>query len=531
MQNNILTPQFINSFKNIYKGRINNLDEFVVIYSGLVNQNNIVPLFSQTNKYDMFPKKKVYNKIKTRNINAWTPSIPKDDIDKIKKTIKSILNKITEKNYNSLIETLICEINKFTICDILDIIAVEVIDKIIYDSNYHEIYIKICDRIWSLTDWHENLITIIINDENNKFYWYKNTISSESNKINGPYNNEDEIRKYTNTSMNFKSILVDNLQSKFEQIDELIKKSNETDINDDIRYKYRRNIFSIIEFIGKMYNKKIISDVIIHLMILKLLKIINPIDKVVPLVPLVPYEYIEAFCILWKIVGKELVNSSNLSVIDKYFEYIQSKVMTCDYNMRIVFMLDDIYKNYKTLTDIKKNDASIIVSNNVDNDDYSFKNTWKGNKYVIPQNKNNNIQKNVNIVLNISKPKEREKEREKENEDIFLLIETIIYDFKKNHNIADTQTKLKNYENNINDILDVIIYCAIDENSKIYVELIQKLKFINSSHIISSVERTFNNIDEILLDIPYAKQNLLNFIKYLNVSDGVIKNIILSLSD
>ena len=85
IKNNILTPQFINSFKNIYKGRINTLDEFILIYSGLVNQNNIVPLFSQTNKYDLFPKKRVFNKFKTRNINAWTPSIPKDDIDKIKK--------------------------------------------------------------------------------------------------------------------------------------------------------------------------------------------------------------------------------------------------------------------------------------------------------------------------------------------------------------------------------------------------------------------------------------------------------------
>lgn len=480
----IYPPEFILSFKTVIKTTVHKIDEFLNMYNKLIDQDHIKPLFSQTNKYDLFPKKKNFKKCRINNKNAWTPTLPKTDNEKIRKTIKIILNKITDKNYNTLIETLICEINKFTTYDVLEILSKEITSKIIYDCNFQHIYVKLCSRIWSMKNWHENLITIVI-DDNDKLYWHKNT-SIYNNNLNGPYNSETELRNYTNKCINFKNVLLDTLFKKFNNKDKYIIKSNEVDIDEDVRFKYRRNIFSTLEFIGILYKKNMISEKIIHVIMIEFLNMNGKKDSI-------NEEYIESFCILWKNVNDKIICPIHPNLLKEYVNYIAENIVPMKWSTRITFMLEDLIEKYEYKTDTKIN----IKYENIKSND------------VIKEDK----------------------------EDKFEKIESIIYEFKNDHNVVETSQNLQKYSNEFSDsILDLLLYCSVEEikDSKHYIDLFDKCKFINDRDIINCVDRFINNIDEIVLDIPNAKGNLLKFIKLLSNKFDIKKltssNIILSLA-
>jgi len=509
------SSEFILSLKDQYQTKFDELNEFVCMYNELVSQDIVKPLFSQTYKYDLFPKKKAYTKFRSTSNDVWVPTIPKNNIEKIQKTIKVILNKVTEKNYNTLIETLICEIGKFQTSDILDILAREIMNKIVFDVNFHNIYIKLCNRIWSMKSWHNELITIVI-DDNNKLYWHKNTSEEEESKLNGPFDNEEDIRNYTNKYINFRYILLNNLYQKFMKKNDYIEKSNKKDIDEDERCRLRRNLFSIVEFTGKLYKKNMISEKIIHIMFIDLLNIHQKYEKLLP-------EYIEIFCILWKITNEKIISPIKPNLIQEYFEYINKNIMTQNWSLRIKFMLEDCINRYEKKFS-KKNYKNSKSSKNTKNIQKIY---FDSNHQNCDSNKSSprsiSSDDNMNNMNNI-------------DED-FDKIENIICKFKKSYDYENTSSKLKDYDKYEKDILDMLIYYSIEERENInkYIKLFEKCKY-SHDNIIFAVKRTLDNIDEILLDIPNAKNHFLELIrsmnKYLDISlsNNVIKSCILLLS-
>lgn len=474
----IYQPDYIFSLKDQYTNSKLDIDEFLTMYNDLINQDHIKPLFSQSNRYDLFPKKNKIRRYKSKDV--WAPSVPKTNIEKLKKTIKIILNKITEKNYGVLIETLICEIGKFNTYEILEILAEEIIQKVTYDANFHNIYIKLCNRIWSMKMWHEELITIVV-DENGKLYWHKNSIKEDD--LKGPYETDIEIREYTNKHINFRYVLLDMLYQKFQQKDEFISKSKETNIDDDIRYKYRRELFSTIEFIGKLYKKNMIPEKIIHVILIDLICYTN-FNKMCE-------EYVESFCILWKIIDEKIISPIKFNIAYQYLEYINKKICSLKWTMRIKFMLKDFIERFekkykKSLNDVNYFNKNMEKSDSSDND-----------------------------------------------EDCLEEIENIIVEFKKNYNCDEVLDKLIIYKDYTNNILDIIIYYSLDniKNSKHYVKLISKSKSFNIDNVLNAFTRTLDNIDEISMDIPNAKKNLLEMltsvckIMNINLNDNRVINI------
>ncbi len=271
----IYPRELINSLQKQYTEKIDILNDFLELYNKIIGEDSIRPLFSQVYKYDFFPKKKNFKKYAniTKGDNAWIPIKPKSEIDKIKKTIKIILNKITEDNSNVLIETLVCEINKSNNADVLNILAKEIIEKIIFDKSYQNIFIKLCQRIWAMNNWHKNLVTII-SDEHGNLFWYKNT-AKEDVQLSGPYKDEESLRNDAGKKVNFKYSLLNILQKHFQKKNTYVEKSRQNELDEDLRYKYRRHIFGTLEFIGKLFKKKYLSEKIIHLCILDLLDFEN----------------------------------------------------------------------------------------------------------------------------------------------------------------------------------------------------------------------------------------------------------------
>lgn len=480
-------------------------EEFLEMYNKIIKEDKIKPIFSQTSKYDLHPAKKSYKKFtfKTKKDGTWAPSMPKTELEKMKKTIIMILNKITEKNYNVLIETLTCEINKFSTVDVLEILVNEIINKIIFDSNFHDIYIKLCNRIWSMKNFHDELITIII-DENDKLYWYKNT-SNDQNELQGPYDSEKDIRTFTNKYINFKSYLLDRLQIKFNQKDEFIKKSNEDDLDEEIRLYYRRNIFAILEFIGKLYRKKYIPDKIIHICLLNLINFFS--DNVA-----LPEEYIEGFSILWNNINSNFIDLFPENIVHQYFDHIQKNIMGLKWTLRIEFMLEDLVEKYKKKYKIKNNQKNKInnIENNADNTD------------------------NADNTENIENkdPATIEKNGNKSMEKIIGEIDAITSKFKKKINYDETAIKLQKYLNYADIILETILYSAIEcdpKEQKIYIELIKRCDFIKLIDIKNMLELMINNLEEIEIDIPNVKKNLISFISYMD-NPLFFNNILLTLA-
>jgi len=251
------------------------------------------------------------------------------------------------------------------------------------------------------------LITIVI-DDNDKLYWHKNT-SMYNNNLNGPYNSETELRNYTNKCINFKNVLLDTLFKKFKNKDKYIIKSNEVDIDEDVRFKYRRNIFSTLEFIGILYKKNMISEKIIHVIMIEFLNMNGKKDSI-------NEEYIESFCILWKNVNDKIICPIHPNLLKEYVNYIAENIVPMKWSTRITFMLEDLIETYEYKTDTKIN----IKYENIKSND------------VIKEDK----------------------------EDKFEKIESIIYEFKNEHDVVGTSQNLQKYSNEFLDsILDY--YCTV----------------------------------------------------------------------
>jgi len=409
----VYTIQLINSLKNHYNDKIRELDDFVKMYQTLVAGNETIKNY----RYDIIDKNgsgKRRSKI----------TLGGNDIDKIHKSVKIILNKITDKNANVLIESLICEINKVYDFNILAILTNEILDKIIFEKTYQDIYINLCYRLWSLKKWQEKLVSIFIND-NEQYFWYLNqqgsNISVET-QMNGPFQNETAAYQAAWKCNNFRRTFMNELQSRFNGITKYIDLCKE-ETDDELRFKYRRHIFGIVELTGKLFNKKYIPENIIHVVLLKLLDKENRTD-----------EYIECFCVLWNIVD-DGYKPFDVKLIHEYFNYVEQNILKEKWIMRLQFMLEDLIDKYrkKYKVHVAANTASTTASTNVNGGDGD-----KGGKYVI--------------------------RRKRVNENLGKLDE-ILDTFRNRNNLIETINKIKIIGVDKNTFIERINAKGIDANS------------------------------------------------------------------
>lgn len=382
----IYTIQFINSVKGSFKNKIGELEEFMKIYKTLMVGNDNIKNYH----YDIIDKHGKKNKKHLFNTM--------NDMNKINMSIKVILNKITDKNADILVESLLCEINKAHDVEILRILSNEIINKIIFEKNYQDIYINLCNKLWSIKRWQEKLINIFINDQN-KFYWYPNHQLIENVKdisldtqMNGPFNNEQEAYNDAWKQYNFRATFLNALQAKFEERDKYIELCK-GDIDDEVRYKYRRNIFGVIEFIGKMFNKHYINESLLHVVLIKLLHMNDDQDnnnesESTP----INEEDIESFCIIWNIIDDK-GRPFDVKLIKQYFTHIIEKIMKIKWIMRLQFMLEDLIDKYKIKYD---KTVQIVPATNTETNSNS-----SSQKYVIRRKRSDNSEQKLEEILDI----------------------------------------------------------------------------------------------------------------------------------
>jgi translation initiation factor 4G len=101
---------------------------------------------------------------------------------------------------------------------------------------------------------------------------------------------------------------------------------------EELRNAQKRRMLGNIRFIGELYKKGMVIEIIIHICIKHLLKDPqNPSE-----------EDLEALCKLLTTIGKQLDNPRSKRQIDEYFQQIQTILTQTTLTSRIRYMLLDL---------------------------------------------------------------------------------------------------------------------------------------------------------------------------------------------
>ena len=347
----IYTPDFIFSFRAVNNMKMPELDDFLKVYHGIEEQDRAKPMFSQTTKYKSFPlnfipkrfSKKLSDgkrKLLVRGEGTWRPYTPLTSNDRMKQIIISTLNKLTNKNFSEMSSELLKSLYQINCTDALDILATEILKKAYFDSEYIHLYVTLCARIWQDREWNKTLFTIISNSET-EFYWCEKRLATqESISFHGPFKTDKEAINDAMININFKKNLMTHCHQEFENRMEHIMASREEEVDEEDRYKRRRRVFSLLEFLALMYNSKHLPERIMHLIIIDLLKLNKYQEGVEDFMP--DEEDVEGFVILWKIIYSAKRKPFTQKYIDQYLNCIERWLFPMNWSSRIRYMLIDL---------------------------------------------------------------------------------------------------------------------------------------------------------------------------------------------
>lgn len=344
---------------------------FLDYYKNIVTEDKKNPLFFRTKIYQAFPQnpfhkfkniKKVGDRWMVGNNNSYKElqSVDRGERDKIHRMIRTKLNQITEINFNQIKEELIQEIMNIEVFELYDILVSEIYDKFIFEKKFQDGYIKLIKQINKKSEISKKLVTISI-DENNQFYWFVNTSDSQFNlntseKINGPFNTEEEVMASVEDTIQLKYQLIEFLQKQFNKRDEYISEirrlseqsEDDPEANDQIQeniFRIRRNIFGAIEMAGRLYSEKIVSIDVIHNMLLSLFHF-HEYERKKRMSQNIASEEIEAMILLWNYIGENLKNSKIEQEREYHKEYLYlfERIRAINKDTRIGFLLMDIFE-------------------------------------------------------------------------------------------------------------------------------------------------------------------------------------------
>lgn len=357
------------------------LESFYRNYSQKVTEDRKAPLFSKTTKYNNFPVRcqwKTNKKVnKNKNKNTWrkdktTQKMAPTKIKKIK-GIKglaiTILNKITDNNFEKQSDNLLKCLNENQSSDSGYIIANLILEKVWYDKGFYELYVKLCKKLWDNTDWLSETYNIF--EKNNNFYYtiYDTIENSTVGKFENSFIATKEVKKIINFKNIFLSICKDNFYKRHGFIEELKKLP---DCNK--KYILKRRLFGTVQIIGYMYKLKQIDEDIIHYLLVSMFNKKEGVSTI---------EELEAIKLLWDIV----FNHIEKKTMKEYIPLIE-KELKKDWCIRIKFMCEDMINSFKDNKFVKKIKPKQSKENIINN--------------IIKFSRNDKKDKIKNVIKNIS---------------------------------------------------------------------------------------------------------------------------------
>ena len=323
-----------------------NVDDFLNKYIEIEKNDKYEPVFSQTSKYKSFPTSGNISRKNFLNNNQW-----KKKNEPLKKELKLSFNKLSLTNYETVKNDIINLLKKKD--NNIKYFMNELFDKIFFDEQISEMYIKLCRDVWVEKDLIPNIIKIKKNDS--KFYYiYNNNKSKE-------FSNESELIEYAYKLEIFKDFIIKEFNKEFHKRSIYIQNIKNTSDEEKIFF-LKKKIFGTIEFFGLLHKQNHISDKYLCSIIDELIKNNNLIE-------------LDSFIKLWKIIDKEKFKQYN-EKINKIIEEIDDERIICLLKTffeeeEIEPSINDINYINKELIDFKKNykiEITVSKLNNINKD-------------------------------------------------------------------------------------------------------------------------------------------------------------------
>jgi len=518
-----------------FKDKDNNLNDFIKEYEEIIHKDKKKPLFSLTSKYSSFPKKKFERGESTQssNDNNWLPSndtfykpvIEVNEDDKINTTIKIILNKITNDNYEKISLELLEFLKKIKTKNNLIVLSEEILKKNMYDSKYQNLYIDLSYKIWTKKEILNNIIVIHENNEGYSFRLNGENKQKTQTVVNDElfediYKNKNDIYKILYTKYNFYNILFTTYENEFIKKNDNFEKINiNLSISDELKYKLKNKIYSIFEVILRMFNKNYTSYDMVE-------KFINILLDGKIYKETIECLFINKNYLIEKIEKNHLINI--LEKVKSYKEEVEK------YEGRIKFFYEEfislLENKIKTIKPKENLSYSSLVKKNMKDDNMKDDN-MKENNLKEPLIKGN-INKNISLINNKDLRNNRYHELN-ENDDNLEMEENTMTEEEQEINYEKYTKAFKDYikGKSMNETIILLSKCKYylqdliwnyfeyKRDSDRYISLISELykrKIIFKRELIYTINNYIKNIEEYCIDIPEFPKNLAIFLSKIS---------------
>jgi hypothetical protein len=363
------------------------LNAFAREYAKAVTEDKDAPLFSRTNKYSSFPvrcqwkgsgssnqqgdatgftfsrrngKREVSKKTRVARMVSeppleWrrtgsedeTPSMAVTKIQKLEGLqggITRVLNKITNDNFDVQTSDLLKLLKESEDPETVKTLAELILEKVWYDKSFYNLYVSLCKKLWSNTEWNKNAYNVFKMDTPQGvqyFYstFFQNSCSKKAQDLQGPFKRSEEAHHEAQAKIHLRSIFLALCRDYFHQREVFIKESQGLP-DSTRRYKLRRKLFGTVEILGQFFVMGLLSENIIHYLLLTLLNKGKGARYA---------EELEAFQLLWNIVRSNLSPGS----CNEYIEFLERE-RAGEWNSRIGFMIQDVLESIPSYRGPKK---------------------------------------------------------------------------------------------------------------------------------------------------------------------------------
>lgn len=258
--------------------------------------------------------------------NAWgRKKEDDDDVASKRKTVRSILNKLTPEKFEKLYKQFIAV--EITTVDVLDGVVREIFEKAVLEPKFADLYAELCQRLSKETA--QMLAAAKLVGKNGKPITFKRVlVTNVVQKEFQSFANAEKLKKEADESSKAAAMK--------EQTEE--EKKVQTDRNDELErdaVKAKRRMLGNINFIGELYKKSLIPENRIHQ---------DCVQKLLNLgIETREDEVLEALCKLLASVGQKLSENVKAKMfIDRYFEELDKLSRDHSLPSRIRFMMQNL---------------------------------------------------------------------------------------------------------------------------------------------------------------------------------------------
>jgi hypothetical protein len=447
------SEEYIQNLQNLIS--LDYFNNFIEVYKDIENEDFKKPVFSQTSKFKKNPSNyKNYKYLKIVRDNnepkkSWSFEAPKDESEKISILVKTYLNKITQDTYKKISTEFIDQILLIENQDLFNILSHEILNKCLFDNKYRNLYINLCFKIWTNKKIHNNLI--LVTNKDNTFLW-----ETSNDKSKNSFSSEENARNDAYNKINFKRHFVNYIHKLYQEKDFSFENMSDEEI-----FIKKKKILLLVELIGILYVEKYINFDIINIIIIDLLHINDNFKEINEI------EF-EALYNLTKLIKESKSTFNDLeeykNLFNHYTSIINQIILADKVSKRSNFFLSVIADTFEIFKNEKKNTVKLETA---------MKDKEDKNINLLEAIKNNS-----NIVELLSIYKKIENDKDKLSKSIYQVIDLFISQKNKN---------------------------------KVIIDFINEIK--NNDLVFENVNQFIENIDDIMLDVPDAKNKMIIFLE------------------